>query len=168
MIFSDSIYAAVFLDFSLPHYYNSIRILYYGLFWVNMQDRPHSDPLQTESERTVLFFPRVSGKECSTMAKQTMAAIRKAELDAEQALRTAQVQANESVADTQARAEQMIADANRRAAEKLAETRSQAEQESKTSALAAADDVTREIEALRAQGRRNEAKAIESVIAEMS
>ena len=102
------------------------------------------------------------------MAKQTMAAIRKAELEAEQALRSAQVQANESVADAQAKAGQMIADANRRAAEKLAETRTQAEQESRASALAAADDVSREIEALRAQGRRNEAKAIESVIAEMS
>ena len=102
------------------------------------------------------------------MAKQTMDAIRKAELDAEQALRTAQIQANESVADAQAKAEHMIADANRRAAEKLAETRTQAEQESQASALAAADDVTREIETLRAQGRRNQAKAIESVIAEMS
>ncbi len=102
------------------------------------------------------------------MAKQTMDAIRQAELNAEHTLREAQVSANEAVADAQAKAEQMIAEANQRAADKLAETRAQAMQDSQASALAASDNVTREIEALKAQGRRNEAKAIESVIAEMS
>ena len=102
------------------------------------------------------------------MAKQTMDAIRQAELNAEHTLREAQVSANETVAGAQAKAEQMIAEANQRAADKLAETRAQAMQDSQASALAASDDVTREIEALKAHGRRNEAKAIESVIAEMS
>ena len=49
------------------------------------------------------------------MAKQTMDAIREAELNAEHSLRAAQVSANESVVDSQARAEQMIAEAQRRA-----------------------------------------------------
>ena len=102
------------------------------------------------------------------MAKQTMDAIREAELNAEHTLRAAQVSANESVVNAQAQAEQMIAEAQRRAADKLAETRTQAQQESEASALAAADEVTREIEALKARCRKNEADAIESVIAEMS
>ena len=101
------------------------------------------------------------------MAKQTMDAIRQAELDAEQTLRTAQVSANESVAAAQAQAEQMIAEAHARAAQKLAETRAQARSESEASALAASDDVTREIEALKAHCRKNEVGAIEAVIAEM-
>lgn len=102
------------------------------------------------------------------MAKQTMDAIRKAELDAEQTLRSAQLSANESVANAQAQAEQMIAQARQRAADALSETRAQAQSESAASALAASDDVTREIEALRAKGRKNEERAIEAVIAEMS
>ncbi len=102
------------------------------------------------------------------MAKQTMDAIRQAELDAEQTIRTAQIQANASISDAQSRAEAMIADARRRAADKLAETRSRAEEDSKASALAAQDGVTREIDALRAQGRKNQAKAIQAVIDEMN
>ena len=102
------------------------------------------------------------------MAKQTMDAIREAELNAEHTLRAAQVSANESVVNAQARAEQMIAEAQRRAADKLAETRTQAQQESEASALAASEDVTREIEALKARCRRNEAGAIDAVIAEMT
>lgn len=102
------------------------------------------------------------------MAKQTMDAIRQAELDAEYTLRAAQLSANESIAAAQAKAEQMLADARTRAAQKLAETRAQAEQDSEASARAASGEVTREIDALRAQGRKNERKAIEAVIAEMS
>ena len=41
-------------------------------------------------------------------------------------------------------------------------------QDSKASALAAQDDVTREIDALRQQGRKNQAKAIQAVIDEMN
>jgi hypothetical protein len=102
------------------------------------------------------------------MAKQTMDAIREAELNAERTLRAAQVSANESVANAQARAEQMIAEAQRRAADKLAETKAQAQNDSEASARAAFDDVTREIEALTSRCRKNEADAIEAVIAEMT
>ena len=102
------------------------------------------------------------------MAKQTMDAIRQAELDAEQTIRSAQVQANESIRQAQAEAETVIGDAHRRTADLLAETRAQAEQESKASALAAQDEVTREIEALREQGGRNRAKAIQAVIDEIN
>ena len=98
------------------------------------------------------------------MAKQTMDAIRQAELDAEQTIRTAQIQANASISDAQSKADALIADARRRAADKLAETRSLAEQDSKASALAAQDEVTREIDALRQQGRKNQAKAVQAVI----
>lgn len=102
------------------------------------------------------------------MAKQTMDAIRQAELNAEQTVRSAQVQANESISQAQIQAEAIIADARRRASELLAETRSQAEQDSKTSALAAQESVTREIEALRQQGRKNQSKAVQAVIDEIS
>ena len=102
------------------------------------------------------------------MAKQTMDAIRQAELNAEHTLRSAQVSANESVANAQAQAEQMVTEAQNRAAQKLAETRAQARSESEASALAASDEVTREIEALKARCRKNEAGAIDAVIAEMS
>ena len=102
------------------------------------------------------------------MAKQTMDAIRQAELNAEQTIRSAQVQANESISQAQENAAALIADAHRRAAEKLAETRTQAEQDSKASSLAAQDAVTREIDALCEQGRCNKAQAIQAVIDEMS
>ena len=101
------------------------------------------------------------------MAKQTMDAIRQAELDAEQTLRSAQVQANDSIRQAQADAEAMIADARRRASETLAETRAQAEQDSHASALAAQESVTREIEALRQQGGKNRDRAIQAVIDEI-
>ena len=102
------------------------------------------------------------------MAKQTMDAIRQAELNAEQTIRTAQIQANASISDAQSKAEALIADARRRAAAMLADTRAQAEQDSSASALATQDDVTREIDALRQQGRKNQAKAIQAVIDEMN
>ena len=102
------------------------------------------------------------------MAKQTMDAIRDAELNAEHILREAQVSAHESVVNAQAEAEQLIAAAQKRAADRLAETRAQAQQDSEASARAASDDVTREIEELRARCRRNEADAIKAVIAEMT
>ena len=102
------------------------------------------------------------------MAKQTMDAIRQAELDAEQTIRAAQIQANASIAEAGEKAEALIADARRRAQEKLAETRALAEQDSKAFALSAQDEVTREIESLRQQGRKNQAKAIQAVIDEMS
>ena len=102
------------------------------------------------------------------MAKQTMDAIRQAELNAEQTLRSAQIQANESIAQASEQAEQLIAEAHARAQRKLDETRTLAEQDSRAQALAAQDEVTSEIEALRQQGRKNQSKAVQSVIAEMS
>ena len=101
------------------------------------------------------------------MAKQTMDAIRQAELDAEQTLRSAQVQANELILRGQASAEELISEAKRRASVTLAETRAKAEQDSHASALAAQEAVTREIEALRQQGGENRDRAVQAVIDEI-
>ncbi len=104
----------------------------------------------------------------SIMAKQTMEAIRQAELAAEQSIRDAQSKANADIAKANTQAEEMIAAAKERAGKKLADTRTAALHEAEQISLASAESVTREIEALERQGQKNRAKAISAVIAEMN
>ena len=102
------------------------------------------------------------------MAKQTMEAIRQAELAAEQSVRDAQSSAHAAIAEANAKAEEMIAAAKVRAEKKLADTRAAALHEAEQISLASAESVTREIETLERQGQKNRAKSISAVIAEMS
>ena len=102
------------------------------------------------------------------MAKQTMEAIRQAELNAEQLIKSARAQADAKRSEATAQAELMIAEARQNAAKKLSAARSSAEDDSRKAASASYENVTNEIDALRRQCAKNEAKAIQAVIAAMS
>ncbi len=102
------------------------------------------------------------------MAKQTMEAIRQAELAAEQSIRDAQSAAHAAIAEANAQAEEMIAAAKERAEKKRMDARAAALHEAEQISLASAESVTKEIETLQHQGQKNVAKAISAVIAEMN
>lgn len=102
------------------------------------------------------------------MAKKTMEAIRQAELNAEQTVKSARAQADAKRTEANALAEAMIAEARENAAKKLSAARTAAEADAKAAASASYDSVTGEIDTLRRQCAKNEAKAIGAVIAAMS
>ena len=102
------------------------------------------------------------------MAKKTMDAIRQAELNAEQIIKTARAQTDAKRSEAEAQAEAMFAQARENAAKKLSAARISAEEDAKAAANASYDSVTSEIDTLRRQCAKNEAKAIEAVIAAMS
>lgn len=101
------------------------------------------------------------------MAKKTMEAIRQAELDAEQLVKKAYQQADAKINEANAQAEQLQAQARDDAAKKLADTRAKADADAKAAGLAADENVTGEIEALRRQAQKNESKAIAAVMSAM-
>ena len=102
------------------------------------------------------------------MAKKTMDAIRQAELNAEQIIKAVRAQADAKRSEAEAQAEAMLAEARENAAKKLSAARTSAEEDAKAAANASHDSVTSEIDTLRRQCAKNEAKAIQSVIAAMS
>ena len=102
------------------------------------------------------------------MAKKTMEAIHQAELNAEQTIKSARTQADAKRAEANAQAEALIAEARENAVQKLSAARTAAEADAKAAASASYDSVTSEIDTLRRQCAKNEAKAIGAVIAAMS
>jgi len=101
------------------------------------------------------------------MAKQTMEAIRRAEMNAEQLVKAARQGADAKIASAKEQAEAMISEAREAAAGKLAKARTTALADSRQAAVKAEENATGEIEALRRSSQKNEAKAIASVIAAM-
>ncbi len=101
------------------------------------------------------------------MAKQTMEAIRQAEMNAEQLVKAARQGADAKIAKAKAQAEAMVSEAHEAAARKLANARATALTDSKQASVKAEETATGEIEALRRKSQKNEAKAIASVIAAM-